>query len=153
MRERRGDRLYGAPTPAAVGDSLTHLSLSPLLSLSFGSSVLTYSLLKTNLRNIIQPNIIQTLNCLPISEGPTFLKSLHRAVNTSLKWDINLSLYLKGIVSRDWEQIHWIPSDWSEECRVAGAYFFPFLKPFLCFNLKNAWFGGFSFDSYSANDK
>jgi hypothetical protein len=64
-----------------------------------------------------------------------------------------LRFSIKGIVSRDWEQIQWIPSDWSEECRVAGAYFSPVLKPFLCFNLKNACFGGFSFDSYSANDK
>ncbi len=52
---------------------------------------------------------------------------------------------IKGIVSRDWEQIQWIPSDWSEECRVAGAYFVPVLMPFSCFNLKNAWFGSFSF--------
>ncbi len=37
---------------------------------------------------------------------------------------------LKGIVSRDWEQIQWIPSGWSEECRVAGAYFFPFWSHF-----------------------
>ncbi len=60
---------------------------------------------------------------------------------------------LKGIVSRDWEQIQWIPSDRSEECRVAGAYFFPILMSFSCLNSKNACFGGFSFDSYSANDK
>jgi hypothetical protein len=60
---------------------------------------------------------------------------------------------LKGIVSGDWEQIQWIPSDKSEECRVAGAYFFLILMSFSCFNLKNACFGGFSFDSYSANDK
>ncbi len=43
---------------------------------------------------------------------------------------------LKGIVSRDWEQIQWIPSDRFEECRVAGAYFFSVLKPFLCLILK-----------------
>jgi hypothetical protein len=59
----------------------------------------------------------------------------------------------KGIVSRDGEQIQWIPSDRTEEYRVAGAYLFTVLMPFLCFNLKNACFGGFSFDSYSANDK
>ncbi len=27
---------------------------------------------------------------------------------------------------QDWERIQWIPSDRSEECRVAGAYFFLF---------------------------
>jgi hypothetical protein len=59
----------------------------------------------------------------------------------------------KGIVCQDWEQIQWIPSAKSEECRVAGAYFFPVLMPLSCFNSKNACFGGFSFDSYSANDK
>jgi hypothetical protein len=41
----------------------------------------------------------------------------------------------------------------SEECRVAGEYFIPIFIPFSCFNSKNACFGGFSFDSYSANDK
>ncbi len=41
----------------------------------------------------------------------------------------------------------------SEECRVVGAYFYSVLVPFSCFNWKKAWFGGFSFDSYSANDK
>jgi hypothetical protein len=32
-------------------------------------------------------------------------------------------------------------------------HFFPNLMPFSCFNSKNACFGSFSFDSYSANDK
>jgi hypothetical protein len=40
-----------------------------------------------------------------------------------------------------------------EEHRVAGAYFYSILMPFSCLNSKNACFGGFSFDSYSANDK
>ncbi len=62
-------------------------------------------------------------------------------------------LLFKGIVSQDWEKIQWIPSDRFEEWRVAGAYFFPDLMPFSCLNSKNACFGSFSFDSYSANDK
>jgi hypothetical protein len=56
-------------------------------------------------------------------------------------------------VSGDWEWIQWIIIVRSEECRVAGAYLYSVLMPFSCFISKNACFGGFSFDSYSANDE
>jgi hypothetical protein len=59
----------------------------------------------------------------------------------------------KRIVSRVWEQLQWNPSDRSEEFRTAGAYFYSLLMPFLCFNSKKAYCGGFSFDSNSANDE
>jgi hypothetical protein len=49
----------------------------------------------------------------------------------------SMMLTVKGIVSRDWEQMQWIPSDRSEECRVAGTYFFLFRwMPFSCINSK-----------------
>ncbi len=91
-------------------------------------------------------------NCLKnlLSWG-TYLRSSWFAVDSGRQycfWNL-----IKGIVSRDWEQIQWIPSVKSEKCRVAGAYFFPVLMPFSCFNSKNMCFVSFSFDSYSANDK
>jgi hypothetical protein len=55
---------------------------------------------------------------------------------------------LKGIVSRVGEQLQWIPSDRSEEFRIAGTYYYLLLMPFLCFDPKAACFGGFSFDSH-----
>jgi hypothetical protein len=52
--------------------------------------------------------------------------------------------HFKGIVSWDWEQIQWILSVRYDECRVAGAYFY---------SVKYTCLDGFSFDSYSVNDK
>jgi hypothetical protein len=59
---------------------------------------------------------------------------------------------LKGIVSRVWGQLQWIPSDRSEEFRIAGAYIYSLLTLFSCFNSKKACFGGFLFDSHSVYD-
>ncbi len=82
-----------------------------------------------------------------------FVLTLDCILPTTVSSSLFLRALLQGIVSRDSEQIQWIPNDRSEECRVTGAYFFPVVMPFSCFNSKNACFGGFSFDSYSANDK
>ncbi len=43
--------------------------------------------------------------------------------------------------------------DRSEEFNVAGAYFYSVLMSFLRFHSEKACFGGFSFDSQSANDE
>jgi hypothetical protein len=48
------------------------------------------------------------------------------------------------------ECLQLVPIDRSEEFGVAGAYYW---TSFLCFYVKKAWFGGFSFGSTSANDK
>ncbi len=45
-------------------------------------------------------------------------------------------VWIKGIVSRVWEQLQWHPSDRSEEFRTAGAYFYSLFMPFSCFNSK-----------------
>ncbi len=62
---------------------------------------------------------------------------------------------LNGKVSQHWEQLLWIPSDRSEEFRVAdaGTYFYTVFIVLSCFNSKkNVWFGRFSFDSHPANE-
>ncbi len=66
---------------------------------------------------------------------------------------LHLSRWVKGIVSRVWEQLQWNPSDRSEEFRTAGAYFYSLLVPFSRLNSKKAFCAGFSFDSNSANDE
>jgi hypothetical protein len=67
-------------------------------------------------------------------------------------WQVLYFQTVKRIVSRDRVWIQWILTVRSEECRVAGEYFYSALMPFSCFNLKNVCFGCFSLDSYSAHD-
>ncbi len=64
-----------------------------------------------------------------------------------------LRFRVKGIVSQDGEWTQWILSVKSGKCKVAGAYFYSILMSFSSFHSKNVRFGGFSFDSYSADKK
>ncbi len=70
----------------------------------------------------------------------------------SVNW-MSIKTPFKGIVSRDWGQIHWISSDRSEEFRVTRAYFYVFLSKFLWFTSKKSGLSGFLLSNYSANDK
>ncbi len=67
---------------------------------------------------------------------------------------MQIVLEIKGIVSWDWDWLEWIVNEISKELRIAGAYFYCFLMPFSCFNLKKKTsFVCFLFDSYSADDE